>query len=84
MAESGEFGHRDPKTGKNPAWGLISVCDRFRCAGENLVRGEGAPRTMHQALMDSRTHRDNILNPAFDVLGVGCYKNVCVQLFAGY
>jgi uncharacterized protein YkwD len=84
MAESGRFGHRDPETGKNPVWALISECDRFRWAGENLVRGDDTPRAMHQALMDSRTHRENILNPVFDVLGVGCYGNVCVELFAGY
>lgn len=84
MAEDGRFDHKDPKTGKNQAWKLIESCDRYRCAGENLIRGNETPKAMHRALMDSRKHRENILSPDFDVLGIGCYREICVQLFAGY
>jgi uncharacterized protein YkwD len=39
---------------------------------------------MHQALMKSPSHRANLLNPEYEVVGIGCYGNLCVQLFAGY
>jgi uncharacterized protein YkwD len=84
MALTGRFAHKDPRSGKNPVWSLVWECSRYQLAGENLVRGGVTPREMHRALMDSRTHRENLLNPDFQVVGVGCYGNVCVQLFAGY
>lgn len=84
MALSGRFGHKDPKTGKNPVWRSVWECDHYRSAGENLVRGNATPREMHRALMESRTHRENLLNPEYHLVGIGCYGNLCVQLFAGY
>jgi hypothetical protein len=84
MARSGRFGHKDARTGKNPVWNLVYSCSRFRCAGENLVRGDASARAMHRALMDSRTHRENLLNPEYQLVGIGCWGNLCVQLFAGY
>ncbi|MCU0574719.1 MAG: CAP domain-containing protein [Syntrophobacteraceae bacterium] len=84
MALSGRFDHRDPRTGRNPVWDLVWECNRYRAAGENLVRGAATPREMHRALMDSRTHRENLLNPEYQLVGIGCYGTLCVQLFAGY
>jgi uncharacterized protein YkwD len=84
MARSGRFDHKDPRTGKNPVWNLVYSCSRFRSAGENLVRGDASARAMHQAIMDSRKHRENLLNPEYQLVGIGCYRNLCVQLFAGY
>ena len=84
MALSGRFDHRDPWTGKNPVWDLVWECTRYRTAGENLVRGDATPREMHRALMDSRTHRENLLNPEYHLVGIGCHGNLCVQLFAGF
>ena len=84
MARNGRFEHRDPETGKNPAWAMVANCGRFTCAGENLSRGSRTVLATHNALMDSPTHRQNILDPRFRFLGVGCYEDLCVQLFAGY
>jgi uncharacterized protein YkwD len=84
LVEDGRFDHKNPRTGKNDAWNLIASCGRYRCAGENLIRGEDTPRAMHRALMDSRKHRENILNPEFDAVGIGCFRDTCVQLFAGH
>jgi uncharacterized protein YkwD len=78
------FAHEDPKTGTKPAWDLVSSCHHCRYAGENLSRGYDPPEAVHQALMDSPTHRENILSVRFTRLGVGCYENICVQLFAGF
>ena len=47
--------------------GVISVA-----SGENLSRSTtSVARLIHQSLMDSPAHRDNMLNPAFDAVGIG-------------
>ncbi|GIG53797.1 hypothetical protein Dac01nite_05490 [Demequina activiva] len=40
--------------------------------GENLVRGDGPARALHQLWIDSESHRENIMNDDFEKLGVGC------------
>jgi uncharacterized protein YkwD len=84
MVSGGYFEHRDPNTGKNPAWQMVAGCYRIRYAGENLVKGDNTAEAMHEALMESPTHRKNILNPKYDLVGIGCYDYICVQLFAGF
>jgi uncharacterized protein YkwD len=89
MEKRGYFDHEDPRTGKNPAWELVSQCvpankKRTRVpAGENLAKGIDTPENIHNALMESPTHRKNILDPRFNRIGVGCYDRICVELFAG-
>lgn len=83
------FEHEDPKTGKNPVWKTVFQCfssNSLRSAGENLARGidpSATPADVHKALMESPTHRKNILDRRFNRVGVGCYDRVCVELFAG-
>jgi uncharacterized protein YkwD len=84
LVEKNYFAHRDPATGKNPAWDLVASCFRCRYAGENLAIGHESPETIHLALMNSPAHRRNIVDPRFNLLGVGCYAHVCVELFAGF
>jgi uncharacterized protein YkwD len=84
MVEKGVFAHKDPKTGKNPAWDLVKRCRPFRYAGENLAKGDVSAEAMHRALMESPTHRDNLISSKYQSLGIGCYDQVCVQLFAGF
>ncbi len=79
----GYFDHEDPRTGKNPAWDLVWRCFQCAYAGENLAKGMDTPENIHKALMNSPTHRKNIMNPNYDRVGVGCYDYVCVELFAG-
>lgn len=83
MARSNQFGHKDPRTGKNKAWELIASCYSCRFGGENLIKGNSSPEEMHALLMKSPSHRKNISSQKFDLLGIGCYRNICVQLFAG-
>ncbi len=83
------FEHEDPKTGKNPVWSTVMECfskTSLHSAGENLARGidpSATPADIHKALMESPTHRKNILDRRFNRVGVGCYDRVCVELFAG-
>lgn len=83
MVRKNQFGHKDSRTGKNKAWDLIASCYSCRYGGENLVKGNSSPEEMHKLLMESPAHRKNILSQRFDLLGIGCYQDVCVQLFAG-
>ncbi len=83
MVQTGSFGHRDSRTGKNPAWEMIRSCLPSRYMGENLTRGDESAALLHETLMKSPSHRGNILDRKYDQLGVGCYGEVCVQLFAG-
>lgn len=60
-------------------------------AGENIASGQSNPVEVHDAWMNSPTHRANIMNPDFQHLGVGLvdsvgittYKNQWAQLFLG-
>lgn len=79
----GYFDHEDPRTGKNPVWLAVQLCYSCKSAGENLVKGMETPENLHEALMESPLHRKNILDPRFNLVGIGCYDYVCVELFAG-
>jgi len=50
--------------------GILSVAN-----GENVGRSETfLTGPIHQSFMDSPTHRDNILNPAYDAVGIGVVR----------
>jgi uncharacterized protein YkwD len=84
MVANGSFAHKDPKTGKNPAWAMVAQCHRIRYAGENLAKGQESAEAIHRALMQSPSHRANVISSRYRLLGIGCYEQVCVQLFAGF
>jgi uncharacterized protein YkwD len=84
MVKRHYFAHKDPRTGVKPAWYLVASCYRCKFAGENLARGDEPPELLHEALMKSPTHRKNIMDSKFRLLGVGCFEDVCVQLYAGF
>lgn len=85
MVRKGTFDHKDPATGKNPAWDLVKTCHKAAFAGENLSKGDAqSSRSIHAAFMESSSHRKNILDTHFTLMGVGCHENICVELFAGF
>ncbi len=85
MVRKGTFDHKDPATGKNPAWDLVKTCHKAAFAGENLSKGDAqSSRSIHAAFMESSSHRKNILDTHFTLMGVGCSENICVELFAGF
>lgn len=61
MAAEGRIFH-------NPNLG--DVIDGWKMLGENVGRG-GDVESLHRAFMDSQGHRDNLLNAAYDGIGVG-------------
>jgi uncharacterized protein YkwD len=48
----------------------------YRYAGENLVRNFVCAETAQQALMNSPSHRKNILNEEFDEIGVSIEQGI--------
>lgn len=85
LVTKGYFDHRDPDTGRNPVYDRLHDCYRHAATfGENLAMGLDTPENIHKALMDSPTHRKNIINPEFSKVGIGCYDYICVELFAGF
>lgn len=78
MAEKNYFSHTSPTPGiktpldrylalekHRPAWALIGE-NLFYCSVVDVDRG-------HVALMNSKGHRDNILEPKFERIGVGAF-----------
>lgn len=85
MYLDGYFSHVSPGTGtigdRMQARGLT-----YRLAGENLALA-ATPDLVHDGLMDSPGHRENILRPEFRRVGVGVVDGplglMVVQVFSG-
>ena len=60
------FLHRDPLD--------MNIVSNWVFLGENIGRGSNLP-LVHQGLMNSQGHRENILSPRFTRLGVGVAFN---------
>jgi uncharacterized protein YkwD len=73
MRDQGFFSHNDPTTG-NLRTRLRAAGISYSSAGENLaqVQNAGNPAGFaHNQLMNSDSHRSNILNEEFVAIGVG-------------
>ena len=72
MYKRGYFAHVDPD-GRDPFERMEASGISFSYAGENLAL---APTValVHQGLMNSPKHKDNILKPEFTDLGIGVYR----------
>ena len=81
-----KFSHTRPDGSKC----FTAMPKRGHILGENLAGGQTSPKQVVQAWMDSKSHRENILNPKFTQLGVvyyykanSKYKHYWVQHFRG-
>ena len=77
MVSEEHFAHRD-ESGHNVVSRVLeadpALADRWLVVGENLgwgTYGLATPRSMVEGWMNSPTHRDNILYPRYDEIGVG-------------
>lgn len=85
MVNRDYFSHKDPETGDIETWDkIVASCGQYTVAGENLVKNYDNYVEAHSALMGSKLHRDNILNENYTVMGVGCYENICTELFGNF
>lgn len=74
MAENNYFDH-DAPDGSTLKDRLLNGGVDFRLAGENIAMGHTSPIFSHHSLMNSPSHRVNILNDDFTHLGVGVEYN---------
>ncbi|HAQ06469.1 MAG TPA: serine protease [Bacillus bacterium] len=70
MAENEYFNHTNLE-GKSPFDRMAEDDIVFAVAGENLAYGQFSSIFAHEGLMNSLGHRENILKPEFELLGVG-------------
>jgi len=72
MKKNGFFGHVDPR-GRDATdrVGLFARKSRYTPIGENIAAGFGSARRVCKLWMKSPSHRANILNPDFTVIGAG-------------
>lgn len=69
MLRRGYFSHYTPE-GTDPLSRMKKENIKFLTGAENLALAQNV-LIAHEGLMQSREHRDNILNPAFGRLGIG-------------
>jgi uncharacterized protein YkwD len=72
MAEKGYFSHISPTYG-SPAEMMEAAGLVFKWWGENIARASSVS-IAHEAYMESKDHRDNILSAGYTEIGVGVYK----------
>ena len=74
MAKKGEMKH--VLDGKNPQDRLDAVHYDFRKCGENIAYSDGISlQEIMKGWMNSKAHRENILDPAFTEIGIGVARN---------
>jgi uncharacterized protein YkwD len=71
MAEGNFLNHYDPHTGSSPGDRIRAAGYDWKVAGENVAAGAETPERVVAGWMNSSEHRENILNPAFQDIGVG-------------
>lgn len=85
MYTSGYVSHTSPTTGTLTDR-VESAGIRLYAVGENLALA-ATPRAVHDALMSSEGHRENIVRPVFDRVGVAAVDGplglMVVQVFGG-
>lgn len=83
MYRDGYFSHED-LDGNDPFDRMQAADIPYDAAGENLALAPTVEEA-HEGLMTSPEHRDNILRPVFDEIGIGIYEGpyglMCTQLF---
>ena len=70
MMDRQYFSHESPVYG-NPFEMLTSFGVKYRRAGENIAKGQQTAARVVSAWLKSPGHRDNILDPSYNLLGMG-------------
>lgn len=75
LCKMGQFSHA--------GWQKSFIGTDYAYVGENLARGFSSAVATHVALMASPTHRANILDKDYQVVGFGEDCGITVELFGG-
>jgi hypothetical protein len=73
ILEKEYFSHYSPEGISSWYWFKLAGYD-FKFAGENLAIGFLDSKEVHEALMNSASHKENILNPAYREIGISVLK----------
>lgn len=81
-AEGSAYFSHDRPDGRS-CFTVLSECglDRYYAAGENLARCSQDPNEAFRLWMNSDEHRENMLDPDYTHMGVGCCGSVWSQVF---
>ncbi|HET7627196.1 MAG TPA: CAP domain-containing protein [Bacillales bacterium] len=84
MAVHHYFAHNSPTYG-SPFDMMKAYGISYNYAGENIAKGQRSPEEVVNAWMNSKGHRENILNPHYTHIGVGYISegNIWSQEFTG-
>lgn len=84
MRKHNYFSHTSPTFG-SPFDRMRALGISYKYAGENIAYGQRSAEDVVKAWMNSKGHRENILNPNFTHIGVGYVKNgnIWTQQFVG-
>jgi len=80
MHDNQYFDHQSPTYG-SPFDMMRSYGIQYSYAGENIAMGQRTPEEVMNGWMNSEGHRQNILNPNFNKIGVAYYNGYWVQEF---
>lgn len=72
MAMKNYFSHTSPTYG-SPFEMMKQFGISYKMAGENIAKGYFSAQSVVNGWMNSSGHRENILNPGFQTIGVGAY-----------
>ncbi len=75
MHDRGFFSHTNPD-GKSPFDRIKAAGISYSYAAENIAAGQSTPEAVVEGWMNSKGHRENILNANLKYLGVGFYEAV--------
>ena len=79
MATRNFFGHTSPE-GDTPFNRMDRAHYRYGYAGENIALDE-SPTSAAQALWRSNAHRENILEPHYQKVGIGAIRSASGEIF---
>lgn len=82
MYKNNYFDHQSPTLG-SPFDLMKAQGVQYRTAGENIAKGQRTPEEVMNAWMNSKGHRQNILNANYTSIGVAYYNGEWVQEFTG-
>lgn len=80
MVERDFFDHTNPD-GDSPGDRIDDLGYEWSTWGENIAAGQSTPAAVMQTWMNSPGHCSNIMNPAFDEIGLGYYEGHWTQVF---
>jgi uncharacterized protein YkwD len=80
MAKKGEMNH--VLDGKTPAQRTLEGGYDYAKVGENIAYSDGAPlKDILDGWMNSKHHRENILRPNFEEIGLGVARNARGEIY---